>query len=98
MNDGWVGPTEMPRAAPSGSETFPWKRTGALAGGSWQPSPAEPGSLLVVRCPVLLGAFTRALVCLVAPNDAACASPQQTVVTRKVPLNKSRSESDETKR
>jgi hypothetical protein len=34
---------------------------------------------------VLLGTFTRVLVCLVAPNDTACTSPQQTVVTRKVP-------------
>jgi hypothetical protein len=38
----------------------------------------------VARCLTLLGAFTRVLVCLVAPNDTARTSPQQTVMTRKV--------------
>jgi hypothetical protein len=38
----------------------------------------------VRRCPVRLGAFARALVCLVMPNDTSRTSAQQTVVTRKV--------------
>jgi hypothetical protein len=44
----------------------------------------------VARCPVLLDAFTRVFVCLVAPNDTACTSPQQTVMTGEVPRHPGR--------
>jgi hypothetical protein len=42
------------------------------------------GVTAVARRPIVLGVFARVFVCLMAPNDTARTSPQQTVVTRKV--------------
>ena len=50
-------------------------------GGGWTVVTAVAA---VARCPVLLGAFARVLVCLVVPNDTSHTSAQQSMVARKV--------------